>query len=147
METAKVAAYLDERGFLRRRLRASLAGHDPGRQDRYDEAWLYQRVRLAVPAGETLSDEDLIEAARLAEFSWPLAWVLARYFAERDGTRVDDLVEWFVRLGEAEQDSSRLARYHAEMQRTARGVGNACSPDTRRRLAAVLTHRFCIELP
>jgi hypothetical protein len=147
VEMATVVAYLEERGFLERRLRASLAGRDPGRQERYDEEWLYQRVRLAVPDGEVLSDEDLADAANLAATSWPLAWELARYFATRDPGRIDRFVADFARQAAAEQDSGRLARYHAEIQKTARSVAKTCRPETREQLAGVLARRFRIDVP
>jgi hypothetical protein len=146
VEMATIIAYLEAGGFLERRLRASLAGRDPGRQERYDEAWLYQRVRLAVPEGEVLSDEDLTEAACLAASSWPLAWELARYFTPRDPTRIDRFVADFVRLAAAEQDSGRLARYHAEIQKTARSVAKTCHPEMRERLESVLAQRFRIDV-
>ena len=145
VETPKLVDYLDGRGFLKTRLRASLAGRSPALQDEYDEAWFYARVRSATAHRETLPAQLEREAAGLAARSWPVSLILARYYARRDASRADGMAKQFAELAEPEFDMNRLARYRADVEDMAATVATACGPETIALLAGVLSDRFFVD--
>jgi capsular polysaccharide biosynthesis protein len=145
VEMPKVLAYLDERGFLARRLRSSLAGRNPGIRECYDEAWLFGRVRkAAAKQGLGLPAEVKAEAVEASRASWPVCAVLARYYAwsVRDPERAEDLAHRFVELVAAESDMNRLAHYRSEVVGMVIRVAAVCRNDVATRLAEVVGERF-----
>jgi hypothetical protein len=148
VEMPKVLAYLDERGFLARRLRSSLAGRNPGIRECYDEAWLFGRVRkAAAKQGLGLPAEVEAEAVEASRASWPVCAVLARYYAwsVRDPERAEDLARRFVELVAAESDMNRLAHYRSEVVGMVIRVAAVCRNDVAAQLAKVVGERFGTE--
>jgi capsular polysaccharide biosynthesis protein len=144
-ELPRLVEYLDMRGFLKRRLRASLAAtHTSRLQIEFDEAWFCAMVR-DVPIGEVLPADTEEEALTRARASWPLTWVLAHYRTMRDSTQVDGLVRQFIDLVCAEHDVSRLARYHDDIESMAPRVVRKCGPDVAARLTSALSERFLVD--
>jgi capsular polysaccharide biosynthesis protein len=135
------AAYLEERGFLRRRLRSAIAARRPPRSFAFHEAWCYAAVLDVIPHGEPLPANVEREARDRAATSWPVSWILARYGAGR-GEQVDELVRRFAELAGAEADSARIARYHPDVASMAPRVAKACGPETASVLNSVLADTF-----
>lgn len=144
VDVGKLVGYLEERGFLRSRLRASLAGRDPALRDRFDEAWYYARVRGTIGRREQLPPAIEEEAARLAAGSWPLSWVLARYYAivEEDAARADGMARRFAALVAAESAMNRLAHYREDVLSMTKPISRLCPPATADLLAEVMRTRF-----
>jgi hypothetical protein len=69
VDMPSVIDYLDSRGFLRNRLRASLARRNPPPLRQYDEAWLYARLRKGAAKSGDLAPEIAQEAMQLAPTS------------------------------------------------------------------------------
>lgn len=132
---------------MTRRFRAASAGRDPALRDRYEEAWLYARVRKAVSRhGRTLPVEVEREAMRRATTSWPLSSMLARHygFAQGDTERATRMVNQFVALAAAEFDLNRLAHHREEVGMMAQRVARLCDRETAEQLAGLLAERFLI---
>lgn len=144
-ETPKLADYLDTGGFLKKPLRASLAGRGFGMRERFDEAWFYAMVR-DVPQGEALVPDIERDALIRARDSWPLTWMLGHYHAGQDASRVDGLVEQFIDLVVTEPDISRLAQHHKDVEAMAARVVKHCSPETANRLSSVLSEWFHVDV-
>jgi hypothetical protein len=145
VDMPSVIDYLDSRGFLRNRLRASLARRNPPPLRQYDEAWLYARLRKGAAKSGDLVPEIEQEAIQLAATSWPVSLMLARYYARaRDATRTEAMVKQFIQLAEAEQDINRLAHYRGDVESMAPRIARMCSPRTANQLAEVLADRFLI---
>jgi hypothetical protein len=141
----RVAGYLEERGFLRNRLRAALAARSPAMQARFDEAWLYSRLRKGSAKSGSLPAAIEDEATRVATRSWPVSLMLARYYArERDAPRTEALARQFVALVASEQDIGRLAFYYRDVESAATRIVRLCGPETARALSVVLADRFLI---
>jgi hypothetical protein len=143
----KLVGYLEERGLLRSRLRASLAGRDPALRERYDEAWFYAQVRGAVGRRGSLPPALEEEVARLAAGSWPLSWVLARYYAivDEDAARADATARRFVELVAAESNMNRLAHYREDIRSMTRRIARICASETADLLTTVMRDRFRID--
>jgi hypothetical protein len=141
-ETGTLVDYLDGRGFLRRRLRAAIATRSPLARTTYDEAWYYAAVHDRLPHGEPLPPEIEGGALEVGRSSWPLSWILARYFAAQDASRVDDLALQFAHLVAEESDLARLARYHGDVESMARLVVKACGPKAVDRVVEALVRVF-----
>jgi hypothetical protein len=141
-ETDTLIEYLDGRGFLRRRLRATIATRTPLARTGYDEAWYYAAVHDVLPHGEPLPSEIEGGALAMGRSSWPLSWILARYFAGQDTARVDELALQFADLVATESDLARLARYHGDVESTARQVVKACGPKAVDRVVDALVRVF-----
>ena len=148
-EMRTLTAYLEARGFLTKRLRASLAGRSPALRDQYDEAWLYGRIRKSsAKRGSTLPPEVESEALGFAATSWPVSSILARYYvvARRGASHVDAMAKQFAELAAAEFDVNRLVHYRDEVESMAARVARVCQSETADRLAEVLADRFRIDL-
>lgn len=148
VEMDSVVSYLDQRGFLNARSRASLPGqnHSPNLQRRFDEAWFYARLRKASSKAGSLPEDVEDKAVKLAVDSWPVSLMLARYFARaRDASRTNAMANQFAALVDAESDPSRLAYYRGDVHAMTTRVTRLCEPETAKRLAAVLAARFPIE--
>jgi hypothetical protein len=148
VEMEQVVDYLDQGGFLRDRSRASTPVQIPDLQRRFDEAWFYARLRkIASKAGALRADLE-VEATDLAAQSWPVALVLALYYARsRNAPRTNATVNQLVKLIAAETGSSRLAFYRADVHGMTPRIARMCEPETARRLKAVVADRFPVESP
>jgi hypothetical protein len=144
VETPKLVDYLEQGGFLKRRLRASLAGRGHGMQDAFDKEWFYATVR-DVPRGESLPPEVEREALKFAQGSWPLSWMLAQYASIRGSLPVDALANQFIAWVSTESDISQLAKYRDDVESSAGRVLKHCSPETGARLVSVLAERLLID--
>jgi hypothetical protein len=144
IELSKCVDYLETHGFLKKRLRASLASRDQSLRPAFDEAWFYAMVQ-DVPADETL-DPDIERGALLvARSSWPLSLVLARYYQQRKDSRVDDFARQFVDLAAEELDTDRLAKFNEDVELAAVGILASCSPEVAGLVMSVLSDRFLID--
>jgi hypothetical protein len=144
VELSKCVDYLDSGGFLKKRLRASLASRDRSLRPAFDEAWLYAMVQ-DVPADETLAPEVEHDALDLAPSSWPLSMILAQYYQRRNLPRVDDLARQFANLAAEERDTGRLAKYIEDMESAAVDILLSCSPDVAELMTSVLSDRFMVD--
>ncbi len=138
--------YLAARGLLKSQPPVRRGAADAMRQDRYDEAWLCARIRVA-RRGRVLPPEIESEATRVAERSWPVSWMLARYYTSdnRNPSGAEAMVQRFVELAAVEPDPARLAHFRAEIAATAARIRRMCCPDTLHRLDAVLADCFQTE--
>lgn len=146
LEMSKLADYLESRGLLKNRLRASLTAQAKDFQPDYEELRLFAYVQFLGFHGKQLPTEVEAEALTRARTSWPLCWMLARYYVVRDPARIDELVQWFNALAEAESDIGRLANFHPDIRVGIGKIDRNCHPQTRLRLASVLKDRFLINL-
>lgn len=144
VDVEKLVAYLEERGLLTSRRRSAPAGRDPGLRDRYDEAWFYARVRGATVRRGKLPPALEAEAAALAAGSWPLSWVLARYYAivDEDAARADVMARRFLELVARESETNRVAYYWEDVRGMTKRIARVCAPATADLLAEVLRTRF-----
>ncbi len=141
-ETGTLVDYLDGRGFLRRRLRAAIVTRTPLARAGFDEAWYYAAVHDVLPHGEPLPPEIEGSALALGTSSWPLSWILARYYAGLDAARVDELALQFAQLVAEESNLARIARYHGDVESMARQVVKACGPMAVDRVVEALVRVF-----
>jgi capsular polysaccharide biosynthesis protein len=144
VEISKFVDYLDTRGLLKKRLRASLASRDRNLQTTFDEAWFYVMVQ-DVPADETLAPDVEADALVLARSSWPLSLILAQYYQKRNDTRFDDLARQFVDLAREESDIGRLAKFCEDVESAAIDIILSCSPEVAELLTSVLLDRFLLD--
>jgi capsular polysaccharide biosynthesis protein len=144
VELSASVDYLDTHGFLKKRLRASLASRDRSLRPAFDEAWFYAMVQ-DVPADETLAADLEHDALDLARSSWPLSMILAQYYQQRNDARVDDLTRQFARLAAEEQDTGRLAKYNEDMESAAVDVLLGCRPEVAEQMMSALSDRFLID--
>ena len=148
VEMDRVISYLDQRGFLKDRSRASLPVQklSSNLQRRFDEAWFYARLRKAASKAGSLPLDLEGEAVKLAASSWPVSLMLARYYGRaRDASRTNAMANQFAALVDAETDRSRLAYYRADVHAMTTRVARLCEPETAKRLASVLADRFPVE--
>jgi hypothetical protein len=142
LDLAAVTDYLAQRGLLPSQPAAPVRSSNRALQERFDDAWLYARVRKA-STKSTLPDEIETEAVARAAASWPLSLMLARYYARaKDAAAADAMANQFVTLAEAEPDSERLAYYSGDVHGLAGRIARNCRPSTVDRLNRVLASRF-----
>jgi capsular polysaccharide biosynthesis protein len=144
VEISKCVDYLDSHGFLKKRLRASLASQDRNLQNTFDEVWFYAMVQ-DVPADETLAPDVERDALVLAGSSWPLSLILAQYYQPRNDPRVDDLTRQFADLVEKELDTGRLVKFYEDVESAAIDIILSCAPDVAERMTSVLSDRFLMD--
>jgi capsular polysaccharide biosynthesis protein len=144
VEISKFVEYLDTRGLLKKRLRASLASQDRNLQTTFDEAWFYAMVQ-DVPAGEPLAPDVEADALVLARSSWPLSLILAQYYQPRNDPRVDDLARQFADLVSMELDTGRLAKFYEDVESAAIDIILSCAPEVAGLVTSVLSDRFLID--
>jgi hypothetical protein len=141
----RMADYLESTGRLRNRVRISLAARNPRLKERYDEAWLYARVRKASGRTGTLPPEVETEAVVLSTRSWPVSLMLARYYARaRDGEQAERMASQFAELVSEEFDVNRLAHYRGDVEAMAPRIMRNCSQKTASQIATILADRFLI---
>jgi hypothetical protein len=148
-ESLKLVDYLETRGFLRKRLRASLMPQDSRLQERFDEEWFFVAVRMTGPGGQAFPPESEDEVMLRARSSWPLSLMLAKYYSARDVARTDRLVRQFADLASMEPDISRLATYRSDVENAVKGILKHCRDldlQTATRLSTVLADRFQIDV-
>ena len=141
IDLAKMADYLDRQGFLSKQSRAIVAGRTTALQHDYDEAWLYARARRSNPMrGKPLPAAVEQEAVRLAAQSWPLSWILTRYYSLDRQTivKAEAMALQFADLVQMETDATRLAYFRADVAAMHPRVAHALLPATRARLLAVV---------
>ena len=150
LEMDRVVNYLSEQGFLSND--SSTAARGPGfsgsvhLQRRYDEAWFYARLRKASAKPGSLPADLEREALDLSTESWPVSFMLARYYARaRDGSRTDAMANRFAALLDDESDDERLAYYRGDIQGMATRIARVCEPETANRIATIVTNRFPME--
>jgi hypothetical protein len=144
VEIPQCVDYLESTGFLKKRLRASLASQDRSLQNTFDEAWYYAMVQ-DVPADETLAPDVERDVLDLARTSWPLSLILAQYYQPRNDPRVDDLTRQFADLVSKEMDTGRLAKFYEDIESAAIDIVLTCAPDVAELLTSVLSDRFLID--
>jgi hypothetical protein len=145
LEMERVVEYLDQKGFLKNHSRASAGALISGvdLQRRYDEAWIYARLRKAASRPGSLPADLEGEAVSLAAESWPVSLMLARYYARsRNASRANAMANQFATLVDAETDSSRLSYYRGDVHGMVTRIARACEPETVKRLVAILADRF-----
>lgn len=142
IDLAAVADYLREIGLLATPGR----GTDPSAvplQARFDEAWLYARVRKATSKVSALPEDIKREAREVSRHSWPVSLMLARYYARmRDDARTDEMVNQWADLITSEEDALRLRHYRGDAVSTASRVARNCRPETNQRFSSILRDRF-----
>jgi hypothetical protein len=143
-EIPQCVDYLESTGFLKKRLRASLASQDRSLQNTFDESWYYAMVQ-DVPADETLAPDVERDALDLARTSWPLSLILAQYYQPRNDPRVDDLTRQFADLVSKEMDTGRLVKFYEDIESAAIDIVLSCAPDVAELLTSVLSDRFLID--
>jgi len=149
VEMPKILDYLDGRGFLKKRLRASLMGRSHGMQDTFDELWLFEIVRDEF-SSKTLTPEIEEEALSRSRSSWPISWALARHYASENDPRFETMVRQFIDLTAAETDINRLASFQEAVKFMAKRILKSrkqLNPETDASLVQVLTDRLLIEAP
>lgn len=144
VEIDKLCDYLDSVGQLKSKVRSSLLQRGQRFRLDYDEAWFYTYMRTLPEDQEIASDikDELIEATRT---SWPLSWILARYYAVQNPSLVDQMARQFIDLVLTESDIDRLVHFYADVARAPLQVMRRCSAETRTRLSSTLTDRFLID--
>lgn len=141
LDMSRAVDYLAERGFLKNRSRAAVDSREL--QQRFDEAWVYARLRKGAAKSGTLPPDIEAHAEELAAGSWPVSLMLARQYARsRDAARTEAMVKQFATLAEAETDADRLAYYSADMHALAARVARVCSRELRGRVGKILADRF-----
>ena len=142
LDLPRVVDYLSLQGFVEAGAQAAIRSEGGMLQDRFDESWLYARVRKA-STRSTLTQGLEEEAVARAVTSWPLSLMLARYYARaKDAPRADALANQFATLAMAESNAERLAHYRGDVLAMAGRISRACRPTTVDRLNALLADRF-----
>jgi hypothetical protein len=137
LDTMMIADYLAQRGFLTHPIPAMPADLIA----QHDEAWLYgyiQEIGQRAPLPPAVENE----ATALAPTSWPVSLALARYHAQREPARVENLARHFAALAAAERNEGRVHRYCGEVPEMARVIARRCRPETASRVRAVVADRF-----
>ena len=145
LEMERVVSYLDESGFLRNPSSDALRvpGSSAGLRRRYDEAWFFARLRKAPATPGSLPSDLEREALDLATESWPVSFMLARYYARgRDASRTDAMANRFAALVDEESNKDRLAYYRGDILGMASRIVRHCEPETANRIATILANRF-----
>ncbi len=141
LDMPRAVDYLAERGFLKDRSRTAVDTRSL--QQRFDEAWVYARLRKGAAKSGTLPPDVEAHAMELAARSWPVSLMLARHYARsRDAARTEAMANQFATLVEAETDASRLAYYSADIQGLVARITRMCSREMTRRLGEILADRF-----
>lgn len=118
---------------------------DPALENEYAEAWLYAFVRrTGSNRGARLPTEIEDEARALASESWPLNWILARYYAiaRQESEHASPMIDRFVDLVSAETDQQRLAYHWDDVVAMADRIARWAEPATAVRLRRVVAERF-----
>ncbi len=150
VEMDRMIDYLEQNGFLKKHSPTPTVGRTSAvdLRRRYDEAWVYARLRKTSSKPGSLPAELASEAATLAAKSWPVCFMLALYHARaRDRARATALATQFVALVDAETDESRLAYYRGDVLGMANRIARMCDRETAKRLKRILTGRFPGETP
>lgn len=145
LEMPMLADYLDRQGMLKRRVRAAVTSRVVEFKPAYDELRLYAHLWTNAIFKRALPSEIEAEALAVAQSSWPLCWLLARYYLVHDPTQIEGIVQQFNRLLAAESDPARLARFQGDV-RTANGrVMRHLKPETAAGLKRVMLDRIQIN--
>jgi len=144
VEIPECVDYLESTGFLKKRLRASLASQDRSLRNTFDEAWFYAMVQ-DVPADETLAPDIERDALVLAQTSWPLSLILAQYYQPRNDPRLDELARQFANLAREELDTGRLAKFYEDAESAAIDIILSCAPDVAELITSVLADLFLMD--
>lgn len=145
LEMPVLADYLDRQGMLKRRERAAVTARVVEFKPAYDELRLYAHLWTNAVFERALPSEIEAEALAAAQSSWPLCWLLARYYLVHDPTRIEGIVQQFNHLLSAESDPGRLARFQGDV-RTANGrVMRHLKPETAAGLKRVMLDRLQIN--
>jgi hypothetical protein len=150
IEMDRAIAYLDQEGFLKKRSRTSAGGQidDGDLRRRYDEAWMYARLRKAPSHPGSLPADLESEAVTLAAESWPVCLMLTlRHARAKDRARTTALATQLMALVAAETDESRLAYYRQDVHGMANRITRTCDRETAERLKSILADRFPGETP
>jgi hypothetical protein len=150
LEMDHVVSYLDEKGFLKKPSAAAVRSRGSSDslhlQRRFDEAWFYARLRKASAKPGSLPRDLEREALDLSTESWPVSFMLARYYARgRDGSRTGAMANRFATLVDEELDDERLAYYRGDILGMATRIARVCEPETANRLAMIVANRFPME--
>lgn len=145
LELDKLADYLAGRGLLKHRTRAALTARALDFRPIADELRLYAFVRNCAVLRRRLPPEVEAEALTVAEASWPLLWMLARYYVAHDPARIEALIQQFNRLLAAETTTDRLARFQADVRSRNGLVLRHLQPETAADLTRVMLDRLHIN--
>ena len=144
LDLEAMTSYLDSRGMIKRRVRSSLPPPIEQQRSDFEEMLSYSRLKFS-HAREPLAPE--IEAALdMARRSWPVSWMLVRYFTTRDPDRVDALVRQFTSLVLQERDHLRLAYFAVDVSPRPLKLRKLCQPDTFNQFRSAILAQFGIEL-
>jgi len=145
LEMDRVVSYLGENGFLSNHssTKVSGAGSSDSLQRRFDEAWLYARLRKASGKPGSLPVAVEHEALDLSSESWPVSFMLARYYARaRDSSRTNAMANRFAALVDEETDDERLEYFRGDIQGMATRISRVCELETANRIAMVVARHF-----
>jgi hypothetical protein len=144
VDLPRVFSYLEAQGFLLRRVRASLAARIPDLRAAFDEGWFYAMVRDVLP-GESLSVEIEREALHQARTSWPVSWLLGRYYMQRGDPRWESVLAQFGTLLAQETNVARLAKFQDDVQSSLAEVLAQCSAEQAADLVPVLANHLLLR--
>ncbi|HEU5433211.1 MAG TPA: glycosyltransferase 61 family protein [Thermomicrobiales bacterium] len=146
VDPSNLIDYLHEQGFLRSRVRATIALADPTLDDAYDEAWLYARARSAIMNAEALPAEVAADVDRRAARSWPVSAMLALYHAQiaGDPDRARALLTQFATLAAGAFDMNRFVHYRTEIEIIVTAIDAAIGVGADVSLNDVLARRFAL---
>jgi hypothetical protein len=131
-------------------VRATLAARVRDFKPDYDESRIVASLRFLLH-DKVLSSDIEAEAWTAAAASWPVAWMLARYYAFResiqeDTGRVNELIQHFIASVTTETTISRLAHFEPDVRSDFFRISRYCNLDTSLHLDEVLVERFAIDV-
>jgi hypothetical protein len=144
LSLAKLLEYLDQRGFLQRRIRSELAKRLDHLERSYDDEVLYRKLTSATRSGETLSPELARECELRAAAAWPISAALSRYYRDHDVDKCKMYALRFIDLVRAEHDLDRLARYQPDMERTMASVAQRCGSQVGDMVRQTVADKFSV---
>lgn len=145
VDLAKVATYLAGRDGGAPPSSPPPAETDPARDAEYTEAWLYAFIRrTGSNRGAHLPKVVEDEACSLADRSWPLCWILGRYYgiARDDLARASAMINRFADLVSTESDEERLNYFREDVVGMSDRVARRIAPAAADRLRRAAGERF-----
>jgi capsular polysaccharide biosynthesis protein len=138
-----VSDYLRTAGFLKTQPASPAPTVRQRLDDRFEEAWVYARVRKATGKADALPRSAEIAAIQHAHRSWPVCLMLARAYARAGDTqRAECMAQQFTDLLERETDERRLSYYGADVASMIPRIVRVCSQPVARRLRGAVRERW-----